>query len=59
MKLGPWDIAAGSLMVAEAGGRVTNFLGKPLALSGKHVLASNRKIHLAMLRIVRSGKFLK
>ena len=59
MKLAPWDIAAGSLMVAEAGGRVTNFLGKPLALSEKHLLASNGKIHLAMLRIVRLGKFLR
>ena len=59
MKLAPWDIAAGSLMVAEAGGKVTNFLGKPLSLSGKHVLASNGKIHKAMLGIVRLGKFLK
>jgi myo-inositol-1(or 4)-monophosphatase len=59
MKLAPWDLAAGSLMVVEAGGRVTNFLGKPLALSGKHVLASNGRIHPAMLRILKSGKFLK
>jgi len=59
MKLGPWDIAAGSLMVAEGGGKVTNFLGRSLNLSGKHVLASNGKIHAAMLRIVRLGKFLK
>ncbi len=59
MKLGPWDIAAGSLMVAEAGGKITNFLGKSLNLSGKHVLASNGKIHTAMLRVVKQGKFLR
>ena len=59
MKLGPWDIAAGSLMVAEGGGKITNFLGRPLNLSGKHVLASNGKIHAAMLKIVRLGNFLK
>ena len=59
MKLGPWDIAAGSLMVAEAGGQITDFLGRPLNLSGKHVLASNGKIHSIMRRIVKQGKFLK
>jgi myo-inositol-1(or 4)-monophosphatase len=59
MKLAPWDIAAGSLMVGEAGGKVTNFLGKPLNLGGKHILASNGKIHNAMLGVVKLGKFLK
>jgi myo-inositol-1(or 4)-monophosphatase len=59
MKLGPWDIAAGTLMVAEAGGQITDFLGRPLHLSGKHVLASNGKIHPAMRRIIKQGKFLK
>jgi len=57
MKLSPWDIAAGSLMVAEAGGKVTNFFGKPLSLSEKHLLASNGKIHNAMLRVIKMGKF--
>jgi len=59
MKLGPWDMAAGNLMVLEAGGTATDFWGKHLGLSGKHVLASNGKIHKAMLRIVKMGKFLK
>jgi myo-inositol-1(or 4)-monophosphatase len=59
MKLGPWDIAAGSLMVSEAGGKITDFTGRPLNLSGKHVLASNGKIHAAMLRIVKKGNFPK
>jgi len=57
MKLGTWDIAAGSLMVSEAGGEITDFLGKPPDLRGRHVLASNGKIHRAMLRIVKQGKF--
>lgn len=59
MKLAPWDMAAGSLIVSEAGGTVSNFLGKPLALTGSHVLATNGKIHRAMLRIVKKGKFPK
>ncbi len=57
MKLAPWDVAAGSLIVLEAGGTVSNFLGKPLGLNGSHVLATNGKIHKAMLRIVKMGKF--
>jgi myo-inositol-1(or 4)-monophosphatase len=59
MKLAPWDLAAGSLMVSEAGGTVTDFLGKHLGLDGKHVLATNGRIHRAMLKVVRMGKFLK
>jgi len=56
MKLGPWDLAAGSLMVAEAGGRVTNFEGRPLGLDGRRVLASNSRIHREMMNILRRGK---
>jgi myo-inositol-1(or 4)-monophosphatase len=56
MKLGPWDLAAGSLMVKEAGGKVTDFLGTPLVLDGKYVLASNGKIHREMLQILRLGR---
>jgi myo-inositol-1(or 4)-monophosphatase len=59
MKLAPWDLAAGKLMVQEAGGMATDFFGKPLGLSGKHVLASNGKIHKAMLRLVKMGEFPK
>ena len=59
MKLAPWDMAAGKLMVLEAGGTATDFLGKHLALNGKHVLATNGKIHTAMLRIIKMGKFPK
>jgi len=56
MKLGAWDLAAGSLMVQEAGGKVTNFEGRPLGLDGSQVLASNRRIHGEMMKILRMGK---
>jgi myo-inositol-1(or 4)-monophosphatase len=59
MKLAPWDLAAGSLMVSEAGGTVTDFLGRHIGLDGKHVLATNGRIHRTMLKVVRMGKFLK
>lgn len=56
MKLGPWDLAAGSLMVEEAGGKVTDFQGKPLGLDGKRVLASNGKIHREMIQVLKMGR---
>jgi myo-inositol-1(or 4)-monophosphatase len=51
--LWPWDIAAGLLLVEEAGGRVSNFEGKPVTLTECRVIASNGRIHEAMLRVLR------
>jgi myo-inositol-1(or 4)-monophosphatase len=56
MKLGTWDLAAGSLMVREAGGKTTDFLGTPLGLDGRRVLASNGRIHREMITILKMGK---
>ncbi|HEY1254535.1 MAG TPA: inositol monophosphatase family protein [Terracidiphilus sp.] len=39
--LNPWDTAAGILLVEEAGGRVTDFSGKPVRLDSREILASN------------------
>jgi myo-inositol-1(or 4)-monophosphatase len=55
LRLSPWDVAAGVLLVREAGGRVTDFGGGPGVLSGKAVVASNGRIHEAMLRVIREG----
>jgi myo-inositol-1(or 4)-monophosphatase len=52
--LKPWDIAGGALIVAEAGGRVTNMDGSAFASRGRHVLASNGLLHDAMLEIIRT-----
>ena len=41
----PWDVAAGALLVAEAGGRVTDGRGRPFDLSQPTILASNGHIH--------------
>ena len=51
-KLKPWDIAAGALIVEEAGGTVTNFDGGPLDLFGEQTLASNGRLHAAMIDIL-------
>jgi myo-inositol-1(or 4)-monophosphatase len=52
LRLSPWDVAAGSLMVMEAGGRVTDLRGQPLRLSKPQVVASNGLLHDEMLRIL-------
>ena len=48
--LKPWDVAAGWLLVTEAGGKVTDFRGRPYALGTADILASNGGLHPAMLR---------
>ena len=45
----PWDVAAGALLVEEAGGRVTDERGRPLDLSQPTILASNGHIHRRMV----------
>lgn len=54
--LSPWDVAAGRLLVAEAGGKVSDFDGKPWGAPetwGRRTLASNGRIHAAMSRVLR------
>lgn len=53
LKLSPWDQAAGSLIVQEAGGKITDFNGNPFDYYGQEVLASNGYIHKAMQRIIQ------
>lgn len=48
--LKPWDVAAGWLLVEEAGGRVTGFRGRPYCLGTADILASNSRLHLDMLK---------
>ncbi len=52
VNLNPWDMAAGVLLVEEAGGRVTNFLGRPSSIYLKQVLATNGKIHDQMVSVL-------
>lgn len=56
MTIGPWDFAAGSLIVQEAGGTITDFRGRPVHLDGKQVLATNGKIHREMIKVLKLGK---
>lgn len=51
--LNPWDLAAGYLIVQEAGGRITNFDGKAYNVFDKETLATNGLIHEEMLSLIR------
>jgi myo-inositol-1(or 4)-monophosphatase len=50
--LKPWDTAAGCLLVEEAGGRVTDFMGQPFSPFKKEILASNGRLHPLLLELV-------
>jgi fructose-1,6-bisphosphatase/inositol monophosphatase family enzyme len=52
--LHPWDTAAGSLIVTEAGGRVTKYNGDPFDPNFPEILASNGHIHNEMLKIINA-----
>lgn len=50
--LQPWDVAAGALVVAEAGGRVTGMDGSPFDPGAGHLVASNGHVHDEMLGLI-------
>jgi myo-inositol-1(or 4)-monophosphatase len=56
LKLSPWDLAAGVLMVREAGGLVTDLDGRPFDLHSGRVLATNGKIHGQMRGVLAQAK---
>jgi myo-inositol-1(or 4)-monophosphatase len=51
--LRPWDVAAGVLLVEEAGGRVTHYDGSPFRIYTPPIAASNGLVHEAMLEVLR------
>ena len=53
--LKPWDVSAGALIVAEAGGRVTGMDGAPFDPGAAHLVASNGHVHDGMLAVI--GEF--
>ena len=55
-KLSPWDVAAGQLILREAGGKATDFNNKPLTAFSRTVVASNGLIHARLLRRVEGVK---
>jgi myo-inositol-1(or 4)-monophosphatase len=55
LNLSPWDTAAGVLIVAEAGGKITDFAGETFSNYKPEVVASNGLIHDRMLTVIADG----
>jgi myo-inositol-1(or 4)-monophosphatase len=56
-RLQPWDMAAGALIVHEAGGRTTDYAEGPVdILDGGSILASNGHLHGDMLALIRQAR---
>jgi len=53
LKIHSWDVAAGGLMVTEAGGKVTDFKGGNFSIYDEEILASNGLIHQEMLEVIQ------
>ena len=54
LRLSPWDVAAGSLLIQEAGGTVTDLQGRPEFLTASpSIVAANPQLHPRMLEILR------
>ncbi len=53
--LSAWDVAAGSLLIEEAGGKVTNFQGKGFDIRAREILATNGLVHGALRKIIQPG----
>lgn len=56
LNLNAWDLAAGSLLVTESGGKVTDTYGKPYHLGVRDVVASNVHIHGSFIEALREAK---
>jgi len=56
INLNAWDLAAGSLLVQEAGGRITDTSGAPYHLGVRHVVATNHRIHQELLRVLQTAE---
>jgi len=50
--LNPWDVAAGKLLIEEAGGKITYYDGSPLSIYSPPICASNNLIHAQMLEVL-------
>jgi myo-inositol-1(or 4)-monophosphatase len=53
MRLGPWDMAAGIVILEEAGAKVTDFTGGPVDLSHGDFLGANARLHRQMLAVLK------
>ena len=55
-KLKPWDVAAGAALVIAAGGRVSDYAGRPTEVTKGHVVATNGRIHDVLVAELAASK---
>ena len=56
LDLDPWDMAAGALILREAGGKVTHVDGSAFGIYGRSVAASNGLVHAELLKALEEGR---
>jgi len=56
MRLAPWDMAGGIVILEEAGAKVTDFTGRPLDLGQGDLLGANPHLHARMLAVLRKDR---
>lgn len=56
LKLNPWDVAAGALIVKEAGGKISDFKNGESSIFGSEILATNGLIHTQMVEVLHLGQ---
>lgn len=56
LKLHPWDVAAGLLILEEAGGRASDYAGGPVPRSGRELVVSNGPLHPALLEQIATHR---
>ena len=56
LTLSPWDVAAGAILVEEAGGQVTDLSGAPVDLDHPRIVASNGRIHAQLLSVLKEAR---
>lgn len=55
MNLNAWDLAAGALLVTEAGGKVSDTIGRPYHLGVRHIVATNGLIHDRLVHVLKEA----
>ena len=53
--LSPWDVAAGIVLVREAGGIISDFSGGPEAIASKSIVATNKRLYPSVFNVVRKN----
>ena len=55
-RIHPWDIAAGAIIIEEAGGRVTGMSGEPFDPFAGHIAATNGPLHAPILAVIQGAR---